>query len=138
MIRIESRRDGTNFWERHMKAFATRAMLLILAINLAACDNSNKPTVVAPQEVKAVRHYQLKGTVISIDTKSKMVNVDGEDVPGFMEAMKMPYKVKPEEQLEKLHPGDIITAEIVLQMSNGSGWLENVVVTGHSSPAPTK
>src|SRR5437879_364058 len=113
-----------------MKDFAIRVMLLVLAINLTACDSSNKPTIVVPQEVKAVRHYQLKGKVAAIDQRAKMLNVDSEAIPGFMDAMTMPYKVKPETELDKLHPGDVITADLMVQ--DEGAWLNKIVVTGHS------
>lgn len=113
-----------------MKDFTIRVMLLALAMNLTACDSSNKPTVVVPPQVKAVKHYHLKGKVVSIDKQGKMLNVDGEAIPGFMNAMTMPYQVKPEGELDKLHPGDVITADLLVQ--DEGAWLENVAVTGHS------
>ena len=119
-----------------MKDFAIRIILLGLAINLTACDSSNKPTVVVPQEVKAVRHYQLKGKVASIDQRAKMLNVDSETIPGFMDAMTMPYKVKPESELEQLHPGDVITATLLVQ--DDGAWLEDITVTSHSSAGENK
>jgi Cu/Ag efflux protein CusF len=50
-----------------------------------------------------------------------------------MGAMTMPYAVKPEDELNRLSAGDLITGEIV---DNGDRyWLENVLVTGHSKNA---
>jgi len=118
-----------------MKDFTIRVMLLVLAMNLTACDSSNKPAIVVPQEVKGVKHYHLKGKVVSVDKQSKMLNVDSEAISGFMDAMTMPYKVKPEGELDKLHPGDVITADLMVQ--DEGAWLENVAVTGHSSAAPS-
>lgn len=60
-----------------------------------------------------------------------MANIDSEAIPGFMEAMTMPYKVKPEGELDKLSPGDTITADLLVQDENA--WIEKVVVTGHAS-----
>lgn len=119
-----------------MKDFTIRVMLLVLTMNLTACDSSNKPTVVAPQQVKGVKHYDLKGKVVSIDKQGKMVNVDSEAIPDFMSAMTMPYKVKPEGELDKLHPGDVITADLLVQ--DEGAWLENIAVAGHSSEPATK
>ena len=50
-----------------------------------------------------------------------------------MAAMTMPYSVKPESELDKLSPGDSITADIVVQDDNG--WLQNIVVTRHAGAA---
>ena len=49
-----------------------------------------------------------------------------------MAAMTMPYTVKDLTLLDKLTPGDKITADVVVQ--GDDSWIENVVVTGHSAP----
>ena len=101
-------------------------LLLVLAALTISCHNS-------PAQSTA-RRYHLKGKVVSIDTQGKMVNVDGEAIPDFMPAMTMPYEVKPESELQKLSPGDTITADVVVQ--DDKGWLENIVVTRHASAPP--
>src|SRR5437588_3837973 len=119
-----------------MKDFAICITLLAVAMNLTACDSSNKTTVVVPQEVKSVTHYQLKGKVASIDQRAKMLNVDSEAIPGFMDAMTMPYKVKPESELEQLHPGDAVTADLLVAADGA--WLQNVHVTAYSAVRQNK
>ena len=117
-----------------MKAVLINAILLLTLAALTACNSgSHHPNLNLPSSVQAstAKRYHLKGKVVSIDKPSKMAIIDGEDVPGFMAAMTMPYLVKPESDLDKLSPGDSITAEIVVQDDNG--WLENVVVTGHAA-----
>ena len=39
--------------------------------------------------------------------------VDGKDMPGFMAAMTMPYPVTDDQTLDRIKPGDHITAEVV-------------------------
>ena len=75
------------------------------------------------------KQFHLKGKVVSIDDRAKMVNVDSEAIPDFMDAMTMPYKVKPESELDKLHPGDAITADLLVQ--DEGAWIENINSTGH-------
>src|SRR6266851_7142884 len=114
--------------------------LLFMTMTMAACNknssqsagqNASQPSVAAPPQVSsAAKRYHLKGKVVSVDKQSKMLNVDGEAIPDFMDAMTMPYEVKPESELDKLKPGDAITADVVLQ--NEKAWLENIVVTGHA------
>lgn len=84
------------------------------------------------------KHYHLKGKVVSIDKRAKMLNVDSESIPGFMDAMTMPYKVKPESALDQLHPGDSIKADLLVQGEGEGAWLENIAVTSHSSHPATK
>jgi protein SCO1 len=80
------------------------------------------------------KRYALKGTVISIDKNAGTANINNEPITGFMEAMVMPYAIKPPDMLSQLQPGDLITADVVVEPDKY--WLENVKVTGHSQPAP--
>ena len=111
------------------------ATCLSLALLTLACNkSSNQPTVQMPSQVTApAKRYHLKGKVVSIDKKANMANIDGEDIPGFMGAMTMPYAVKPVSDLDKLSPDDAITADVVVQDDNS--WLENIAVTSHPTPA---
>lgn len=92
----------------------------------------------------AAKRYRFTGRVLSIDTSDQSAVIDGDDVPGFMDAMAMAYKIKPPSVLSQLVPGDSISAEVVVQPRGDAGrtsyWLENVKVTAHSktsAPAPT-
>ena len=108
--------------------------VMTVACNKDSNQNSPQPTVVtSPPVTPVAKHYHLKGKVVSVDKQSKMLNVDGEAIPDFMDAMTMPYEVRPESAMGKLKPGDVITADVVLQ--DEKAWLENIVVTGHSTPA---
>ena len=110
------------------------AFLFVSVMTIACNKDSSQPTVVVQPPVSpAAKHYHLKGKVVSVDKQSKMLNVDGEAIPDFMAAMTMPYEVKPESELDRLKPGDAITADVVLE--NEKAWLENIAVTGHSTPA---
>ena len=118
-------------------------LVLFLTVTMAACNknssqstnqNASQPTVVVPPQVTpGAQRYHLKGRVVSVDTQSKMLNVDSEAIPDFMGAMTMPYEVKPESELDKLKPGDAITADVVVQ--NDKSWLENIAVTRRQSAA---
>ena len=78
------------------------------------------------------KRYKLTGKVVSIDKAAHTVNVDGDEIPGFMAAMTMPYQVKDAGVLDKLSPGDQIKAEIV--MGNDGAYLENIVPTPKAQP----
>ena len=105
-----------------------------LALSAVSC---NKKSTGNPSQART-KHYHLKGKVVSIDQRAKMINVDSETIPGFMDAMTMPYKVKPESELEKLYPGDAISADLLVQDEGAGAWLENIAVTGHSPPSQKK
>lgn len=63
----------------------------------------------APVEQKT---FTFHGKVESVDTQTKSVKVAGEKVEGWMDAMTMDYKVDDPSILDKLKPGDQITATV--------------------------
>ena len=78
--------------------------------------------------------------MVSIDTQAQSAVIDGDAIPGFMDAMPMPYKFKPAATLNHLRPGDSISAEVVVVQSKSDDappdyWLENVKVTAHIDAA---
>lgn len=106
-------------------------LVVLIALFSTACNRTEKAS---PNS--STKHYQLKGKVVSIDRQGKMVNIDNDPIPGFMESMTMPYQVKPEDELQKLHSGDTITADLVVQDANA--WLENISVTAHAAMPEAK
>jgi protein SCO1/2 len=77
----------------------------------------------------AFKTYKLRGKVISTDAKTGEVTVAHDAIPGFMSAMTMPYKVKDANVLGELHPGDVITADVVVSQSGDADTvLDHIVV----------
>ena len=76
--------------------------------------------------------YPLQGQVIRTSPSSGEVMVDHGDIPGFMPAMTMAYKVKNTAVLQELQPGDKIAAEIVVSKDGNHYWLEDVRITDTS------
>ena len=58
--------------------------------------------------------YKLRGKVVSSDPAKGEVTLNHEAIPGFMEAMTMPYKLKDPSIVSELHPGDVITADVLV------------------------
>ena len=114
-----------------LRWLATVWLLIALIVFSTSCNKA--PTQPASQSSSTAKRYHLKGKVVSIDQQSRMANIDSEAIPDFMDAMTMPYEVRPESAMDKLKPGDVITADVVLQ--DEKAWLENIVVSGHSTPA---
>ena len=94
---------------------------LLVTLPLTACRGPNQTQV---------RRYHLKGTVVQVDKAQQHLVVNHEEIPGFMGAMTMPYPVVDAQTLEKLSPGDQITADVVVTPSEIH--LENVIVVKKS------
>ncbi len=111
-------------------------ILLLVLLSTVSCNKSSiqKPSPEVGES--STKRYHLKGKVVSVDKRAKMVNVYSEAIPGFMDAMNMPYQVKPESELDKLSPGDAVTADVVVQ--DEKAWLENIAVAGHSAAPASK
>lgn len=77
-------------------------------------------------ETPATNRYPLTGRVVSVDKAIQSINIDGNEIPGFMAAMTMPYQVKDARVLDNLAPGEQIKAEIVV--GDKGAYLENIVV----------
>lgn len=119
-----------------MRFLAIAATIIFVPLVFVSCNQgSHQPGGQVASPVQPAKRYHLKGKVVSIDQRAKMADIDGEAIPGFMDAMTMPYQVKPAEDLNKLSAGDTITADVVVQ--NEDAWLENILVTGHPQ-APAK
>jgi protein SCO1/2 len=106
--------------------------LLALVTLLAACHQN------APQSATATppqKTFTIRGKVVSTDATH--VNLDGEEVPGFMEAMTMSYELKDPTVVSELHPGDRITAKILADVDGDSYSnvrLDDIVVIAQAKP----
>src|SRR5207245_1774743 len=81
---------------------------IALLIGLTGCrQNASSPAQSASQQ----KTFTIRGKVVA--TSGNHITLDGEDVPGFMEAMTMDYKLKDPNVANDLHPGDRITATVL-------------------------
>jgi protein SCO1 len=104
--------------------------LLPVFLLLSGCHQTTTPSATSPTKTFAIR-----GKVVSTDATH--VTLDHDAIPGFMEAMTMPYNVKDPGTLSELHPGDHITARLTTQQ-DAAGFLnptlDNIVVTAQARP----
>lgn len=97
------------------------AVALILCCALLSCSKQeSKQTDVVT--------FPLKGEVVAIDTAKMRITIDHEEIPDYMMAMTMPFKVKDADLLRSVAVGDTIQG--VLAVSRTESWLETFSVTG--------
>jgi protein SCO1/2 len=83
------------------------------------------------------QRYDLKGKVVSVDKSRREVTIDHETIPGFMEAMVMPFPLKDADALGVVEAGDLIQATLVV--ADDGYWLEDPRITkglGGGAPPP--
>ncbi len=105
---------------------------LVLALGLMAADCGLR---------EGATRYPLKGKVEALDIFDRKLTVAHEEIPGFMPAMTMPFRM-PEDKgllarfrgrrLERLRRGDVITATLAVKANES--WIENVNVVRYEPP----
>lgn len=105
-------------------------------VALAGCHSAPKPDAQTQSAASAnFKTYKLRGKVVSINPSTGEVNIDSEDIPGYMEAMVMPYKLKDPSVISELHPGDKITADLLVsQGSDATVLLDHIVIIAQAKP----
>jgi protein SCO1 len=87
------------------------------------------------QSNSGIKIYHLRGKVVSTDAPHAIVVLDHEAIPDFMEAMTMPYQLKDPSIISELHPGDVITADVLVSKSGQQTvLLDHIVVVAQSRP----
>jgi protein SCO1/2 len=102
----------------------------VLTLLVGGCHSSSRPS--ATVQSGPVKQYAVKGIIVGTDPAHDEVTVDSEAIPGFMDAMTMPYKVKNANVLQDLHPGDHMTG--VLLVGDNSTLLDQIVITAQAQP----
>lgn len=80
--------------------------------------------------------FPLRGEVVEVDTAKNRVMVAHEEIPDYMAAMTMPFKVKNPTLLKDLSVGDTIQA--TLAVSRTESWLETITVLGKGEAPDAK
>lgn len=78
--------------------------------------------------------YHLEGKVVAVNLQEGTATIDAKAIPGYMEAMAMPYAAENPKDLGKLKAGDQIKADLVVDQ--GVPLLANIVVTQGAPEAP--
>ena len=120
--------------------FAWWAMmgLVLMAALTAGCNRSGGDTSgtgsAAAGELKT---FPIRGKIVSVNPAKGSILLDHEAVPGFMDAMTMPYKLKDPSVISELHPGDRITAKLLVRRVGddyADPMLDEIVVTAQARP----
>jgi protein SCO1/2 len=108
------------------------AALACGAITLAGCKSSGTASAPAQQKI-----YHLRGKIVSVDRAAGTLMIDAGEIPGYMEAMTMSYKMVQPETMSELHAGDVITARVVVDQDAAGDLppkLDNIVVVAQARP----
>ncbi len=108
---------------------------ILAALLVAGCHSGPKATSSNAAADSNYKIYKLRGKIVSTDPAKGEITIAHEAIPGFMEAMTMPYKLKNPSIAADLHPGDIITADLLVsQGEDADVVLDHIVVVGQGKP----
>jgi protein SCO1/2 len=96
---------------------AISALVLAILLTITGCQG---------------RKYVLRGQVLSTNSAQTEITVKHEEIPGFMPAMTMSYKVKDQAVIREMKPGDLVTADLIITNNGNDYWLEDIRITGQS------
>jgi len=89
----------------------------------------------APEDAAQFKTYPLRGKIVSTNSATGEVTIDAAAIPGYMEAMAMPYKVRDARMIGELHPGDLVTADVLVsQGADAEVFVDHFVVVGLAKP----
>ena len=107
----------------------------VLALAFVAGCHSGATPASEGSAAANVAVYKLRGKIVSTDAAHGIVMVNHEAIPGFMEAMTMPYQLKDPSIASDLHPGDTITADVlVTKNAEETVMLDHIVVIAQAKP----
>ncbi|HEX3436783.1 MAG TPA: SCO family protein [Pseudacidobacterium sp.] len=105
--------------------------IAVFCLLLGGCQKKS------PQEPQTVsdagaKHYPVRGKIVTVDAQRGEIILDAAAIPGYMEAMTMPYKLKNPNIISELHPGDTITATLIA--TSDSDFLDEIVIIAQAKP----
>jgi protein SCO1/2 len=119
----------------HPPVFSILCLSATLTLaGLTGCHSAptDSASTTASQQFKT---YPLRGTIVSTDAAKGEVIINHQAIPGFMGAMAMPYKLRDTRILSELHPGDMVTADVLVsQTAAADVFVDHFVVIGQAKP----
>ena len=107
----------------------TRILLLALIgalILIVSCVSQPKPE----------QRYPIEGRVIAIDQAKREITLQHKEIPGYMAAMTMPFRVRDERVFNVAHLGDGLRGTLVV--SAGSAYIVDISINRNAAGASAR
>lgn len=111
-----------SLWGCQLRTFATATLVLVASsfLIIARADS--------PQKIKT---FRVNGVFMEARSAAQVAIIAHDAIPGYMDAMTMPFKVRQPAELTGLQPGDKITFQ--LSVTETEAWIEDIKKTGVSA-----
>jgi protein SCO1 len=105
---------------------ALRRCLYVGAVIVALATYPDRcPAAEAIATSAETRQFAVKGVVKKVEPESSRVVIAHEAIPGFMDAMTMPFRVKSPDILAKVQAGDSVSFR--LSVTAEESWIDNII-----------
>jgi protein SCO1/2 len=81
----------------------------------------------------AERHFTVEGIIVRVDAPQATLLISHDSIPGYMDAMAMPFHVRSRQSLDQLTPGTKI--RFTLHVNKDSSWIDDIAAVPFDSPA---
>ncbi|MGZ4975489.1 MAG: copper-binding protein, partial [Limisphaerales bacterium] len=88
-----------------------------LALGLLGCERSTHPG-------EAAQHYEARGVVRGFSPDRSTIEIQHENIPGFMPSMTMPFVAPDTKEIADLKTGDAISFRMTVTQKDF--WVDNV------------
>jgi protein SCO1/2 len=102
--------------------------LICLSVFLTSCQRKASEPAPPPQV------FTVKGVMEELEPDGKTAVIRHEAIPGYMQAMTMPFEARDTNQLSGLKPGDRISFRLAVTPTGG--WIEAVTKLGSAASEP--
>src|SRR5262245_42072372 len=79
----------------------------------------------------AAKQFPVTGLVLKVDRSRRTLSVSCQSIPGYMDAMVMPFDVRQAKDLDGLAPG--MTVDFTLVVEKGSNYAERIQIRPYES-----
>lgn len=100
-----------------IRAIISSVLFSLVVVTTTSCGNGISSNA---------KRFELHGKVVSVQPEDKQVTVTHDQIPGYMDAMTMPFSVRNTSLLSEMKAGDEITASLVVDGSRS--WLDEISI----------
>jgi protein SCO1/2 len=104
-----------------MHAFRLNRLAAMLCALLVA-GGCNRATTEAPNS--NARHYEARGFIRGLAPSARSIDVEHEDIRGFMPSMTMPFSVRNSKEIAGMQIGDAISFR--LTVTDNDSWIDQI------------
>ncbi|HEV7642937.1 MAG TPA: SCO family protein [Pyrinomonadaceae bacterium] len=115
------------------KKFFLLFLIFLLLPLFSSCQKAETKNAAAPSAPSAdAKRFPFKGIVVSVNKAKNEATISHDEIPGYMDAMTMPFPIKDTWVMDEISAGSQIQGELVVE--KGDFYLEHVAIVVAPNP----